>query len=134
MNLEITTLDIYADCLKELHDPDYDASSHATASTYRAGCRGPMCTYARSRARSDRTGGANFLSNDLIEYITVMLWAQAKSPKTPKIYDAPRAVLIFYSRLKAKNMTKEIDALLDGRFPFVGIPASTAEDDPVAPD
>lgn len=133
--LKITDLEIFKHCLDEhLDNTRFDPSSHATASTYRAGCRGPMCTYARSRSRSDRTGGMNFLSNDLIEYITVLFWARSNSGQTRKIYDAPRNVLIFYSRLKAIGMTEEIDALLDSSFPFVGVPALPQEEDPDVTD
>lgn len=123
-HIPITDLDIYHSCIEELNDPAHDSHLHATASTYRDGCRGPMCTYARSRARSDRAGGPNFLSNDLIEYIIVLLWARIESDEPRRIYDAPKNVLIFYSRLKAQNLTEEIDDLLDDRFPFVGIPTS----------
>lgn len=127
--MNITELDIYRNCLDEHRDLRFDPSLHATASTYRAGCRGPMCTYSRSRARSDRTGGMNFLSNDLIEYIIVLLWARIGNGAKRKIYDAPRNVMIFYSRLKSQGLTEEIDQNLDPSFPFVGIPGGPPSQD-----
>lgn len=127
-DMSIMNLDLYQNCVDEMMDYHrFDESSHATSGTYRAGCRGPMCTYARSRSRSDRTGGVNFLSNDLIEYLIVLFWSRADWCKKRKIYDAPRNIIVFYSRLKAKGLTAEIDEMLDDDFPFVGVPASPVQ-------
>lgn len=105
-NIDITKLDVYERCLTEINDPGFDPGSHGSGSTYREGCRGPMCSYARSSAQ---TRGPGYLSNDLIEYITIHLWmdANARQGKLRTIYEAPKTVRMYYARLAQHYLTDD---------------------------
>lgn len=103
-NIDITKLDVYERCLAEVNDPGFDHGSHGVAGTYRDGCRGPLCSYARSTAQ---TRGPAFLSTDLIEYICIYLWldSYAKRGEVRTIYEAPKNLRMYYVRLDEHGLT-----------------------------
>ena len=107
-SIDITKLDLYERCLAEVNDPNFDSGAHGSGSTYRDGCRGPMCSYARSTAQ---TRGPGYLSNDLIEYITIHLWmdAYARLGQVRSIYEAPKTIRMFYARLVQHGLAAELE-------------------------
>lgn len=110
-SIDITKLDVYERCLAEVNDPGFDHGSHGVAGTYRDGCRGPLCSYARSTAQ---TRGPGFLSTDLIEYICIHLWmdSHAKRGLLRTIYEAPKNLRMYYVRLDEHDLA---DGLEDNR-------------------
>jgi len=106
--IDITKLDVYERCLAEANDPNFEPGSHGVAATYRDGCRGPMCSYARSTAQ---TRGPGYLSNDLIEYITIYLWmdAYAQIGQVRSIYEAPKNHRMFYARLNQHGLAADLE-------------------------
>lgn len=108
MNLDITSLELYRRCLKEVNDPNYSYSRHGMHGTYGEGCRGPLCTYARSSAR---TRGPSYLSNDLIEYLSIYAWlaAHAQRGEMTSIYEAHKNLRTYYARLQKHGLAAGLE-------------------------
>lgn len=108
MNLDITSMELYQKCLDEVNDPNYSYSRHGMHGTYTDGCRGPMCSYSRSTAR---TRGPSYLSNDLIEYLSVYMWldAHARRGEMCTIYEAHKNLRTYYARLASKSLASGLE-------------------------